>query len=197
MGVGRLAGGALASLWILKLLAKKVVFSILRAKKQISPLLAHPGKIFGKIPYCLPWKKILPTPMAMPRRKWEPPLSTLDMVSVQHWMYKKGQSSSGRGTYHQIVILLHLPKIVHLITVEQPYHGLQFPIAHLLHCFQSNELNVFCAVSSLHKSRQAVVARTSFLRSIKNAYLLSRTHHVNNHYSPLTFWVTIRHDLLK
>jgi len=57
MGVGRGAGGALASLWILKLLAKKVVFSILRGKKQISPLLAPPGKIFGKIPYCLPWKK--------------------------------------------------------------------------------------------------------------------------------------------
>jgi len=38
----------------LKLLAKKVVFSISSGKKQISPLLAIPGKNFGKIPYCPP-----------------------------------------------------------------------------------------------------------------------------------------------
>jgi len=61
MGVGRGEREALAP-WILKLLAKKVVFSISRGKKQISPLLAPPGKNFGKIPYC-PLEKILPTPM--------------------------------------------------------------------------------------------------------------------------------------
>jgi len=57
MGVGRGAGG-LAPYWILKLLAKKGCFSISRGKKQISPLLAPPGKNFGKVPYCPPpWKK--------------------------------------------------------------------------------------------------------------------------------------------
>jgi len=50
------AEGAKAPLWILKLLAKKVVFSISRGKKQISPLLAPPGKAFVKIPYWSPWK---------------------------------------------------------------------------------------------------------------------------------------------
>jgi len=39
----------------LKLLAKKVIFSISKGKKQNS-LLAHLEK-FGKIPYCPPWKK--------------------------------------------------------------------------------------------------------------------------------------------
>jgi len=43
--------------WILKLLAKKIVFSISRAETQISPLLAPPGKNFGKILYWPPWKK--------------------------------------------------------------------------------------------------------------------------------------------
>ena len=62
MGVGR--GGALGPPWILKLPAKKVVFSISRVKNQISPLLAPPGKNFGKIPYWPPLEKILPTPMA-------------------------------------------------------------------------------------------------------------------------------------
>jgi len=37
--------------WILNLLAKRVVFSISRGKKQISPLLALPGNNFRKIPY--------------------------------------------------------------------------------------------------------------------------------------------------
>ena len=38
--------------WILKLLAKKgCFFSISVGKKQISPLLVHPGKYFGKIFY--------------------------------------------------------------------------------------------------------------------------------------------------
>jgi len=58
------AGEALPP-WILKLLAKKVIFSISMGKKQISPLLAPPGKNFGKIPYCPPLEKILPTPMAI------------------------------------------------------------------------------------------------------------------------------------
>jgi len=44
MGVGRGGRGTLPSPWILKLLAKNVSFSISRAKKQISPLLAPPGK---------------------------------------------------------------------------------------------------------------------------------------------------------
>ena len=48
-------------------LQKKVVFSISSGKKQISPLLAHPGKSFGKIPYCPPLEKILPTPMCSVR----------------------------------------------------------------------------------------------------------------------------------
>ena len=46
-GHGRRRGG-LSPPWILKLLAKKVVFSISRGKNQISPLLAPPGKILGK-----------------------------------------------------------------------------------------------------------------------------------------------------
>jgi len=37
---------------IVKLLAKKFVFSIWRGKNQISPFLAPPGKHFGKITYC-------------------------------------------------------------------------------------------------------------------------------------------------
>jgi len=65
MGVGRGEREALAP-WILKLLAKKVVFSISRGKKQISPLLAPPGKNFGKIPYWPPLEKIFPTPMYRP-----------------------------------------------------------------------------------------------------------------------------------
>jgi len=44
-------------------ISKKVFFSISRGKNQISPLLAFPGKKFGKISYWPPWKKILPTPM--------------------------------------------------------------------------------------------------------------------------------------
>jgi len=47
MGVGR---GALAPSWILKFLAKKVVFLVSSGKNQISPLLAPPGKIEEKNP---------------------------------------------------------------------------------------------------------------------------------------------------
>jgi len=54
------AGGA-TSLWILKILAKKVVFLVLSGKK-ISPLLTPAGKIFEKSPSD-PLKKILPTPV--------------------------------------------------------------------------------------------------------------------------------------
>jgi len=43
--------------WILKLLAKNVVFSSSRGKNQISPLLGPPEKKFGKILYCPPWKR--------------------------------------------------------------------------------------------------------------------------------------------
>jgi len=43
MGVGRGSRGALPP-YILKLLAKKVVFSILRGKNQSSPLLTPPWK---------------------------------------------------------------------------------------------------------------------------------------------------------
>jgi len=53
MGVGKWAGGFWPP-WILKLLAKKVVFSISRGKNQISPLFAPPDKNFGKFPYCPP-----------------------------------------------------------------------------------------------------------------------------------------------
>jgi len=53
MGVGGgWHGWGLGLPWILKLLAKKVVFSISRGKKQISPLLP-------------PLEKILPTPMTV------------------------------------------------------------------------------------------------------------------------------------
>jgi len=36
--------------WILKLLAKKIVFLVLNGKKQISPFLTLPGNIFEKSP---------------------------------------------------------------------------------------------------------------------------------------------------
>ena len=61
MGVGREARGPRLP-WILKLLAKKVVFSISRGKNQSSPLLA-PWKNFGKIPNWPPLETIFPTPM--------------------------------------------------------------------------------------------------------------------------------------
>ena len=63
MGVGR--GGSRRGLapWILKLLAKKVVFSISRGKNQISPRLTPLEKILGKSPTGPPLEKILPTPM--------------------------------------------------------------------------------------------------------------------------------------
>jgi len=55
MGVG--TGGQGPPL-ILKLLAKKVVFSISGGKKQISPLLAPPWKKFWENPpLAPPWKK--------------------------------------------------------------------------------------------------------------------------------------------
>ena len=53
MGVGRGAGEPWPP-WILKSLAKKVVFSSSSRKNQISPLLAPLGKNFGKIPYWPP-----------------------------------------------------------------------------------------------------------------------------------------------
>jgi len=65
MGVGRGGRGRPWPPRILKLLAKKVVFSISRGKNQISPLLAPPGKNFGKIPYWPPLEKIFPTPMVL------------------------------------------------------------------------------------------------------------------------------------
>ena len=52
-GHGRRKGGK-GHPRILKLSVKKVVFSISRGTKQISPLLAPPGKTFGKIPYWPP-----------------------------------------------------------------------------------------------------------------------------------------------
>ena len=55
MGVGRgRQGWALAPPGFWNYKQKKVVFSISRGKKQISPLLAPPGKNFGKIPYLPP-----------------------------------------------------------------------------------------------------------------------------------------------
>ena len=73
MGVRR---GGLSPPWILKLLAKKVVFSISRGKKQISPLLPPPGKHLGKIPYCPPpWKKSF-------RRPWQQ--SRFNIVYIPH-----------------------------------------------------------------------------------------------------------------
>ena len=55
MGVGKGGGrGEALPSWFLKLLAKKVVFSISKGKNQISPRLAPPGKNFGKIPYWSP-----------------------------------------------------------------------------------------------------------------------------------------------
>jgi len=51
--------------WILKLFAKKVVFSISRGKKQISSLLAPPWKkCWENSLLPPPLEKILPTPMA-------------------------------------------------------------------------------------------------------------------------------------
>ena len=48
--------------WIWKISAKNVVFLVSSGKKQISPLLATPGKILEKSPWA-PLEKILPTPM--------------------------------------------------------------------------------------------------------------------------------------
>ena len=56
MGVGRGSREALTP-WILKLLAKKVLFSISRGKNQISPFLA------------LPWKKVWEYPLLAPPGK--------------------------------------------------------------------------------------------------------------------------------
>jgi len=53
MGVGR--GG--------RVTLDPLDFQIISKKKQISPLLAPPGKHFGKFPYWPPVEKILPTPM--------------------------------------------------------------------------------------------------------------------------------------
>ena len=52
--------------WILKWLAKKVVFSISRTENQISPLLAQPWKKFWENPLLPPpLEKILPKPMCV------------------------------------------------------------------------------------------------------------------------------------
>jgi len=56
MGVGREGRGAFPP-WTLKVLEKKVVFLVFSGKKQISPLLASPGKNFEKSPSGPPWKK--------------------------------------------------------------------------------------------------------------------------------------------
>ena len=67
MGVGRGAQGGTktpSGFWNYE--QKKVVFSISRKKKQILPLLAPPGKNFGKIPYCPPWKKFFRRPWMWP-----------------------------------------------------------------------------------------------------------------------------------
>jgi len=64
MGVGR-GGRGLGPSGFWKLLAKNFFFSISRDKKQISPLLALPGKNFGKTSTAPPLEKILPTPMPM------------------------------------------------------------------------------------------------------------------------------------
>jgi len=53
MGVGRGPEGAKVPL-ILTMLAKKVILLISSGKKQISPLLAPPGKILKKSPSGLP-----------------------------------------------------------------------------------------------------------------------------------------------
>jgi len=54
MGVGRGAGRGLGPPLILKLLAKKVVFSISRGKNKLHHYWPPPGKNLGKIPYCPP-----------------------------------------------------------------------------------------------------------------------------------------------
>ena len=63
MGVGRGGRGGLVPSGFWNSKQKKVVLSISRSKKQISSLLAPPGKTFGKIPFWPPPEKILPTPM--------------------------------------------------------------------------------------------------------------------------------------
>ena len=69
MGVGRGAGEGLGSPWIAKLLfvfhtlKKGCFFEISRGENQISALLAPRGKNVGKILYCPPLEKILPTPV--------------------------------------------------------------------------------------------------------------------------------------
>jgi len=55
------AGGALTP-WILKLLAKNVIFSISRGKKQILRLLPAPWKNLWENPQLAPWKKSLRCP---------------------------------------------------------------------------------------------------------------------------------------
>ena len=64
MGVGRGAGGPWPP-WILKLLAKKVVFSLSRGRNQISPRLAPPERILGKSPTGLPLEKSFRRPCSL------------------------------------------------------------------------------------------------------------------------------------
>jgi len=77
--------GGLGSPWSLKLLAKKVVFSIPRSKKQFSPLLAPPWRKIWENPLLLPpWKKSF-------RRPWAKCVTT--------WVHKlKGRERYSRWT---------------------------------------------------------------------------------------------------
>ena len=72
MGVGRGGGrGGALPFWILKLLAKKVVFSISRGKNQISPCVPPPlEKILGKSPTGPPWKKSFRRPWLKHSLTW-------------------------------------------------------------------------------------------------------------------------------
>jgi len=67
MGVGRGRGGAWPP-WILKFLEKKFVFLVLSGKKQISLLLAPPGKILEISPSA-PLETSFRRPCHLPRMK--------------------------------------------------------------------------------------------------------------------------------
>jgi len=81
MGVGKGQGGV-GPPWVLKLLVKKVVFSISTGKNQISPLLVPPWKKFGKF-FTVPLEKILPTPMNM--TSFKPVKSESDVYENIDW----------------------------------------------------------------------------------------------------------------
>ena len=63
MGVGWGGQGVPFPPWILKLIAKNIIFSISRGKKQISPLLAPPWKNLWENPLLAPLEKVPPTPV--------------------------------------------------------------------------------------------------------------------------------------